>query len=118
MGGRKKLSIKQMEKRQLMKKLKERREEGRAQREKQETLLLVDENVLNNIRKEVVKSPCVTPSEIAIKYGIKVSTAKRILRELESEGLLRLMSRSRRLAIYTGSEAKVTLPRPMIPLVE
>ncbi len=118
MGGRKKLSIKQMEKRQKLKQLKEerkRREEQR-QREKIETVLLIDKGTLENIRKELIRSKCITPASLALKYNIKISTAKKILRQLEEEGTIIPVNKSRRITIYVGANAKVEIPKPVISL--
>ncbi|WP_276814190.1 helix-turn-helix domain-containing protein [Desulfurococcus amylolyticus] len=56
---------------------------------------------LAKVEKEIVRAedPYVTPSTIAQKYGVKVNTAKKILRLLEEKGLVKLVSRTRR----TGS---------------
>jgi small subunit ribosomal protein S25e len=58
--------------------------------------------LLAKVEKEIARAedPYVTPSTIAQKYGVKVSTAKKILRLLEEKGLVKLVSRTRRTRVY------------------
>jgi len=57
-------------------------------------------DLIEKARRELVKEKYVTPFRVAQKYGIKVSTARRLLRILAGEGLLSLVSGTRRARIY------------------
>ncbi|RLF20176.1 MAG: hypothetical protein DRN15_01125 [Thermoprotei archaeon] len=115
MGGRKKLTLKQMEKQQRLRMQKEQRMKAKAKvkvEERKEAQILISRDVLEAIRKEVLRSPCITPASIATKYGLKVSTAKKVLRLLESEGLIKPVDKSHRILIYMGAQAKIAPPPP------
>ena len=116
MGGRKKLTLKQMEKQQLLRQMREQKR-GKVQvkvEEKKEPALFIDEATFNEIKKEALTANLITPYMIASKYNVKISTAKRILRHLEAEGIVKLVSRSRRTLIYMGAQARrEPPPEPM-----
>ncbi len=63
--------------------------------------------VEDKIRESVVKNRGFTPNDIAQKNDVRVSAAKKLLKKLEEEGLVVLVSSSRRLKIYRGKDAKV-----------
>ncbi len=98
MGGTKKKPISKIEKRQLKEREKAKKKEEKVQKVVRE--FLVDDDLRKKIEKEIVKMPCITPSAIAMKYNIRISTAKRLLRELNSKGLIRLVDRSPNITIY------------------
>ncbi len=74
--------------------------------EKEVRKVMVDEAILESIEKETPKMKVITLSEISDKYGIRVSTAKLILKRLEEKGLIKLVSSDRRLKIWTGTKAE------------
>jgi len=57
-------------------------------------------DLIEKARGELVREKYVTPFKVAQRYGIKVSTARRLLRILAGEGLLSLVSGTRRTRIY------------------
>lgn len=61
---------------------------------------VVDQKVLDQIRKEVPKLPCVTPYQIYSKYNLKYSVAKDLLESMASQGTLRQVKKTRRVDIY------------------
>lgn len=74
--------------------------------EKTVRVLWPSESLLKTIEKEVVNSPVVTPQSLATKYGIRVSTARRLLREYHRRGLVVYVDGNSRLRIYRGVKAK------------
>ena len=50
-----------------------------------------EQDVLQKIIEEALRSKVITPNYIALKYNIKVSTAKRILEALRQKGYLKLL---------------------------
>ncbi|MFN4046328.1 MAG: hypothetical protein ACK4H7_03200 [Acidilobaceae archaeon] len=57
-------------------------------------------DLIEKARREVVKEKYLTPFRVAQKYGIKVSTARRLLKILAGEGVITLHSSGRRAPIY------------------
>ncbi|MEM0016885.1 MAG: hypothetical protein QXJ48_00610 [Candidatus Korarchaeum sp.] len=62
--------------------------------------------LLDQIRKEVVRSSYITPQSLAMKYNIRVSIARRLLRDLEREGLVVYVDGNSRIRIYMGTKAR------------
>ena len=62
--------------------------------------------VEQKIRETVVKSRGFTPTEIAQKNDIRISAAKKLLKELQNEGLIVCVESSSRLKIYKGTQIK------------
>lgn len=60
--------------------------------------------VLERALNELPREKTLTPFKVATRLGIPISSAKRILRLLESKGIIRLYSRSRRNPIYVPLE--------------
>jgi len=103
LGGKKRPTISQLEKRmkKMSKKGKEKKEAKRiTTRSKATTIEELSLKSIEELYKEVKSSKLLTPYSLATRYKIKISTAKYLLRELESAGLLRLVEKSRRVAIY------------------
>ena len=107
MGGKKKLTITQMEKRQIVLQRKQAEKERRAQQAelRQEKIALVTEETLKNIANEVTKWNCITPYEVATKFNLKISTARKVLRLLSSQGVISLVDKGRRVEIYIPKKA-------------
>ena len=74
--------------------------------EKAVRVLWPSESLLKTIEKEIVNSPVITPQSLAIKYGIRVSTAKRLLKEYHKKGLVLYINGNSKLRIYRGAKAK------------
>lgn len=101
MGGKHKKSIAQMEKQQMLSRL--RALKGKKKSEVVERTVrnvLVTDNLISEIRDDVSKIRYITPSTIALKYNLRLSIARDILEKLESEGRIMRVSKNRRLAIY------------------
>jgi len=67
----------------------------------------VDSKLLERAKKEVPKMKYVTPYRLSKRYDITFSMAKKILRILESEGLIVRYSGTRRTPIYVPASKEV-----------
>lgn len=61
-------------------------------------------DLIDKARVELAKEKFVTPFRVAQRYGVKVSTARRLLRILVEEGVLTLLSGNRRSRIYVPKQ--------------
>ncbi len=103
MGGKKRPTISQLEKRLK----RERMEKEKARKEKIKGEVRVGSvNVsIDEVMREVVRANYVTPYQLASKSGIKISVARKILKELEEKGFLKLLDKNRRIAIYVPAKS-------------
>ncbi|PMP61151.1 MAG: 30S ribosomal protein S25e [Caldisphaera sp.] len=62
--------------------------------------------LINRVKKDLPKMNYVTPYKLTNSYNIAFSTARRLLNELEKEGILVLYSSSKRNPIYIFKENK------------
>ena len=68
--------------------------------------------LIERAKKELVREKWLTPYKVATRYGIKVSLAKKLLRELEKEGVIVKFSSNRRSPVYVPKErAPLSPPR-------
>lgn len=65
----------------------------------------VTPELLEEITKYVQRAKVVTPQSLALKYDIRVSVAKRLLRRFEKEGLVVYVNGNSKLRIYRGAKA-------------
>ncbi len=82
-----------------------------AEAEKVTRELEVSPKVMEQIRKEVSRARVVTPQSLAMKYNIRVSVARKLLRQFQEEGLVVYVDGNSRLRIYRGAKAKVKVER-------
>lgn len=103
MGGKKKKTITAMEKESLRKK-KEKVEEKKKKEEKEikrgAIPASVDISIIENIKKDLNSTSYLTPFSVYSKYGLKIGDAKRILKILCSEGIIKLVSGNARIQVY------------------
>ncbi len=66
----------------------------------------VKPSVLEQIKKDVQRSKVVTPQSLAMKYNIRISVARKLLRQFEKEGLVIYVDGNSRIRIYRGAKAK------------
>jgi ribosomal protein S25 len=57
-------------------------------------------NIEKEIRDSIAKKKTILASDIALKFDIRVSTAKILLKHYEEEGLIRLLDPTLKLKIY------------------
>ena len=98
-GGRKKLTLSQMERQQR----RQQRQAGLGRPEAREKRVggifppdISDEAFLEELR----KMKAITPYAVASRYNLRLSVAKEVLRELERRGFLELVAASRYTRIY------------------
>jgi ribosomal protein S25 len=60
----------------------------------------VPKAVENEIRESIKKKKSIIASDIALKYDIRLSTAKKLLDQYEEEGLIKLYDPSLKLKVY------------------
>jgi len=100
MGGRKKLSLTQMERLQARRQGEQERRRVRSQSvmsEKRTASVLlpeIDESLVNEIRQMKVAFA------VSSRFGLRISVAKDLLEELERKKIVELVSRSRKTKIY------------------
>ncbi len=60
----------------------------------------IPNNIEKDIRENYLKKKSISTTEIALKYDIRVSTVKLLLKQYEKEGLIKLLDPSLKLKIY------------------
>lgn len=63
-------------------------------------------NLEQELREKLVKMRAITPTEIARKNDIRVSTIKKLLSDMEEEGEIEQIASTSRLQVYQGKDAK------------
>jgi small subunit ribosomal protein S25e len=54
----------------------------------------------SEIHETLQKMKAITPNEVASQFNIKVSVAKKMLNEMENNGILKMVARSSNLKVY------------------
>ena len=62
--------------------------------------LYPDDDTLKKIESEIKRAKGLTPQYLADKYNIRVSTAKRILRDAEQKNVVRCVISNKRTRVY------------------
>ncbi|GAB6947499.1 30S ribosomal protein S25e [Vulcanisaeta sp. JCM 16161] len=110
MGGKKKPTLSQLakkqEKQQQQAQAKPAAKGRKAAAEERPTAKasLIDQKLLSDVEKEVVKWEYVTPYLVATRFNTKISVAYQILRALAGKGTLVLVSKGHRTEVYTTPE--------------
>ncbi len=60
----------------------------------------IPKNLEKEIRKSISKKKSILATDLALKFDIRVSTAKILLKQYEEEGLIRLLDPTLKLKIY------------------
>jgi small subunit ribosomal protein S25e len=105
MGGKKKLSLKQMERAQDKKdeeeKEKKKKEKGATPVTKEKRSSVIPPDVKNEkIVGELKKMSVLTPYAVASRFNIRISAAKVFLEQLEENGIIQLVSGNHDIKIY------------------
>ncbi|MCE4608035.1 MAG: hypothetical protein F7B61_03640 [Caldisphaeraceae archaeon] len=79
---------------------KERKSSKQREEKKEESIFEISRGLLARVKRDVERMSYITPYKASVSYGIPVSVARRLLKELEGEGLLMLYSKSKRNPIY------------------
>lgn len=103
MGGKKKLSLKQMERMQTRKDeeaKKKKEKEKTAAKEKKSTGIFLQDIKSGKVLEELKKMRVLTPYAVASRLNIKISAAKDLLEQLEEDGTVQLVSGNHDIKIY------------------
>ena len=63
----------------------------------------IPKNLEKEIKESILKRKTILATDIALKYDIRVSTIKLLLKQYEDEGLIKLLDPSLKLKIYVPS---------------
>ena len=99
MGGKKRLTIKQMEKLQARKQGKKEGESTRFTAKKTASVFLPNPKS-KKIVDELKKMKVLTPYTVASRLDLRLSTAKHFLKELARQGIIEYVSSGKNLKIY------------------
>jgi len=101
MGGKKKLSLKQMERTQVRKDEEEKKEKAAAPpKEKKPSGIIPPDPRNEKIVGELKKMHVLTPYTVASRFNIRISAAKDFLEQLEENGVIQLVSGNHNIKIY------------------
>ncbi|MCD6240579.1 hypothetical protein J7K27_03525 [Candidatus Bathyarchaeota archaeon] len=101
MGGRKKLSLTQMERLQARRQREqERRTRSQSMMSERKTSNVLMPEIKDDLIDEIRKMKVVTPFAVASKFDLRISVAKDLLEELERKKIIELVSRSRKTKVY------------------
>ena len=101
MGGRKKLSLTQMERLQARRQREqERRVRSQSVMSERKTSSVLMPEINDDLIDEIRKMRVVTPFAVASRFDLRISVAKDLLEELERKKIVELVSRSRKTKIY------------------
>ena len=104
MGGKKKLTLKQMERASVKKdEQKGRKSSGGSTAEKKPGIVLPDPKS-EKIIGELKKIKALTPYAVASRFDLRLSVAKDLLEELERRGVIEYVSGSRNIKIYKPAD--------------
>lgn len=105
MGGKKKISLKQMERMQSRQvdgdKGKEKKKEKAGPSKEKRTISVIAPDAKNEkIVAEIKKMNVLTPYAVASRFNIRISIAKDFLEQLEAAGAVQLVSGNHNIKIY------------------
>lgn len=108
MGGASKKPISNVEKR-----LKKMNEEQQKKQQKRGTTktgkeltsksVIIDQDTLKKVQDELKRETIVTPYVLSGKLNVTISVAKKILEELERQGVVKVAAKDRRTVVYVAS---------------
>jgi len=98
MGGKKKISLSQMEK--LQRRQREQQRKTRLSGKEKKTVNVIAPEAKEDLINELKKMRVITPYGVASKLDLRISVAKDFLEELEKKGIVKFISRSRKTKIY------------------
>jgi len=106
MGGKKKLSLKQMERMQVKKDEEDRKkkEKTAGPKERKSSGIIPPDAKSEKIVGELKKMHVLTPYAVASRFNIRISAAKDFLEQLEENGVIQLVSGSHNIKIYKAPE--------------
>ncbi|MEM3730266.1 MAG: hypothetical protein QW667_02015 [Candidatus Bathyarchaeia archaeon] len=104
MGGKKKLSLKQMERMQMRKDEEEKKKKEKAAasapKEKKPSGIIPPDLKSDKVIGELKKLRVLTPYAVASRFNIRISAAKDFLEQLEDNGIVEMVSGNHDIKIY------------------
>lgn len=101
MGGKKKLTLKQMERTQVKKdESKGRKSSGGSTAEKKLAGIVLPDPKSEKVIGELKKIKALTPYAVASRFDLRLSVARDLLEELERRGVVEYVSGSKNIKIY------------------
>jgi small subunit ribosomal protein S25e len=111
MGGKKKLSLKQVERMQTRKGKEEKKKEEKKKKEKTSGLkekklsaIVPPDPENEKIIGELKKMRVLTPYAVASRLNVRISAAKDFLEQLEERGIVQMISGNHTLKIYKAAD--------------
>jgi small subunit ribosomal protein S25e len=107
MGGKKKLSLKQMDRVQAKKDEEEKKKKeksGAPPKEKKPSAITPPDPKNQKIVGELKKMPVLTPYAVASRFNLRISAAKDFLEQLEEEGVIQRVSGNHSIKIYKAAD--------------
>jgi len=105
MGGKKKLSLKQMERMQEKKDEREKKGKGGGgMPEKKAPGIVPPDPKSDKVVGEIKKMKALTPYTVATRFNLRLSVAKDLLDELAQRGVIQYVSGSKSLKIYKPTD--------------
>ncbi|UXD21662.1 30S ribosomal protein S25 [Ignicoccus pacificus DSM 13166] len=105
-------AIEKRQMRQLLQDLRKRMIEERKAKRGVTQQVVAEANVVDQAAKVVRHMKFVTPSMLADKMEISIGVAKRVLRDLETRGVLKLYAKNRRVQVYVPADKFEKLVKP------
>lgn len=107
MGGKKKISLKQMERKQRATRGKEgrkKKEKSVGLGEKEQSGIVPPDAADEKVVGELKKMRVLTPYAVASRFNVRMSVAKGFLEQLEEDGVVQLVAGNHSLKIYTAAD--------------
>ncbi|ABU81377.1 30S ribosomal protein S25E [Ignicoccus hospitalis] len=105
-------AIEKRQMKQLLRELRQKMIEERKEKRGVTLRVVAEANVVDQAQKAIRGMKYVTPTILAEKMGISVGLAKRVLRDLETRGVLKLYAKNRRVQVYVPSDKFEQLVKP------
>ena len=105
MGGKKKLSLKQMEKTEKKKAAPKEKRAAPAPAERKAVPGITPPGLTGDkMAAELKKLRVLTPYSVASRFELRLSVAKEVLRDMERKGAIKFISKSRNVTIYAPAD--------------
>jgi len=101
MGGKKKLSLKQIERMQARKDKQEKKKSKKTELREMKTAMIAPPDIKDKgVIKEIRKMRVLTPYTVATHLNMRISAAKQFLTQLEEHGVIKIVTGDHNLKIY------------------
>ncbi len=100
MGGKKKLSLKQIERVQSKKDKQDKKKKTAGPREKAPSAITPPDARDESILSELKKMRVLTPYSVASRFNVRISAAKDFLQQVEERGMVQMIAGNHNLKIY------------------